>query len=205
MRVIASSDQRFNNFMVSLTTQTAGAVLEAYDFSPFSRLVDVGGGYGAMLATILKANPQSTGVLFDTAAIVEGARRYLEAEGVAERCEVVAGDFFTAVPEGGDAYILSQILHDWDDERCVDILKNCRRAMPTHGRLLVIEAVMPERVEEPVAVVDSDLIMLVVTGGSERTEAEYHSLLAASSFLLERITPTQSPMCVIEGVPVKPL
>lgn len=196
------SGTRFNNFMVSLTAQTAAAVLEAYDFAPFTRLVDVGGGYGAMLAAILKANSEMTGVLLDTAPIVEGAGRYLEAEGVADRCEIIAGDFFESVPGGGDAYVLSQVLHDWDDDRCVGILKNCRRAKPDHGKLLVIEAVMPERVEEPVAVVDSDLIMLVVTGGRERTEAEYRSLFTASGFRLERIIPTSSPMCVIEGAPV---
>jgi hypothetical protein len=195
--------ERFNNFMVALTTDTAAAALEAYDFSPFHRVVDVGGGYGPLLAAILKANPQAEGVLFDTETIVEGARRYLEGEGLLERCELVAGDFFEAVPAGGDLYVLSQVLHDWDDEHGLQILKSCREAMPANGTLLVLEALMPERVSEPAGVVDSDLIMLAMTGGRERTEAEYRELLAASGFRLARIVPTQSPTFVIEAVRVE--
>lgn len=195
--------ERFNNFMVALTTDTAAAALEAYDFSAFRRVVDVGGGYGPLLAAILKANPQAEGVLFDTETITEGARRYLEGEGLLERCEIVAGDFFEAVPAGGGLYVLSQVLHDWDDEHGLRILKSCREAMPAGGTLLVLEAIMPERVSEPAGVVDSDLIMLAMTGGRERTEAEYRVLLAASGFRLVRIVPTQSPTCVIEAVRVE--
>ncbi|HYO49366.1 MAG TPA: methyltransferase [Chloroflexia bacterium] len=194
--------ERFNNFMVALTTDTAAAALEAYDFSPFRRIVDVGGGYGPLLAALLKANPQAEGVLFDTETITQGARRYLESAGLLERCEIVAGDFFEAVPAGGNLYVLSQVLHDWDDGHCLRILKSCREAMPEGSTLLVLEALMPEHVGEPSSVVDSDLIMLAMTGGRERTEAEYRDLLAASGFRLARIVPTQSPTFVIEAMRV---
>jgi hypothetical protein len=124
-------------------------------------------------------------------------------EGLLERCEIVAGDFFEAVPAGGDLYVLSQVLHDWDDEHGLRILKSCREAMTAGGTLLVLEAIMPERVSEPAGVVDSDLIMLAMTGGRERTEAEYRVLLAASGFRLVRIVPTQSPTYIIEAVRVE--
>jgi len=199
----SEAGERFNNFMVSLTTDTAVAVLDAYDFSPFRRVVDVGGGYGPLLAAILQANPGMEGVLFDTEAIIEGAKSYLEGAGVLEHCYLVAGDFFESVPDGGDLYMLSQILHDWDDARCVKILETCREAMRPNGRLLLLEAIMPEHVAEPTPVVDSDLIMLAITGGRERTEAEYRDLLAASGFNLTRIVPTQSPTCIIEAVLVE--
>ena len=192
--------ERFNNFMVSLSTDTASAVTQVYDFAAFRRIVDVGGGYGALLAGMLKANSEAEGVLFDIESILEGAGRYLAEEGLSEHCELVAGDFFRSVPAGGDLYVLSQVLHDWDDGRCVQILKNCRQAMAPDARLLVLEAIMPERVAEPTSVVDSDLIMLAITGGRERTEAEYRHLLAIAGFKLARIVPTPSPTYVIEAV-----
>ena len=153
------------------TSATAPAVV-ACDVSVFSRVVDVGGGYGALMAAILGAVPGPSGVLDDRPAVVGKDRPAFEATGVAERCKLVGGDFFEAVPAGGDAHLLSQILHDWDDERCIRILVNIRRAMASDGRLLVVEVVLPETVGRPSFVTDQDMMLLVMTGGRERTSGE---------------------------------
>ena len=138
------------------------------------------------------------GVLFDALPVIEGARNRLENEGIAERCEAVAGDFFESVPSGGDAYILKWIIHDWDDEHSINILRNCHGAMAENGRLLLVEAVVPHG-SEPHFSKYMDLNMLIMTGGRERTEDEYRTLLKASGYRLTRIISTASPMSVIEG------
>jgi hypothetical protein len=183
--------------------KVAAAALGAYDFSSARTLVDVGGGHGSFIAAVLEACPHVSGILFDTPLAVEGARRQLAAAGLADRCAAVAGDFFKVLPAGRDAYLLKNILHDWDDERALHILRNCRQAMPVHGKLLVIELLMPERAEASPDAVWSDLIMLVHTGGRERTEAKYRALLASAGFHLSRIIPIQSSggLNLIEGVP----
>lgn len=188
----------FADAMTGMTLAINEAVLSSYDFSSISKIVDVGGGHGSLIASILKANPQLQGVLFDAPPVIEGARRRIEAEGIGERCEVVAGDFFESVPEGGDAYILKWIIHDWDGERATRILRNCHRAMVEQGRLLLVETVVPEG-SEPHFSKFMDLNMLVMTGGCERTEDEYRKLLDASGFRLTRIVPTASLMSVVEG------
>jgi ubiquinone/menaquinone biosynthesis C-methylase UbiE len=188
----------FNDAMTGFTLAVNDAVLSSYDFSSISKIVDVGGGHGSLIASILKANPQMKGVLFDAPPVIEGARHRIADEGIAERCEAVAGDFFDAVPSGGDAYIVKWIIHDWDDERSVTILKNCHRAMAENGRLLLVEAVVPDG-SEPHFSKYMDLNMLIMTGGRERTEDEYRTLLEASGFKLTRIVPTNSPMSIIEG------
>jgi hypothetical protein len=168
-----------------------------------TQLSIVGGGHGLLLAAILRANPQLSGILFDLPHVIAGAQKYLEAAGLGGRWAVVGGDFFQAVPSGGDVYLLSRVIHDWEDERSMAILKNCRRAMGEQGKLLLIERLMPTRVEPSVAsqtVALSDLNMLVNTGGCERTEAQYRALFEGAGFTLTHITPTQSPMHVIEGV-----
>jgi hypothetical protein len=179
------------------------AVAAAYDFSGVPLLIDVGGGAGDLIATILKANPAMRGVVFDLPYIIGDARALVEAEGVAARCDVVAGDFFASVPTGGHAYILRSVIHDWDDAQAVAILKNCHHAMQGQGKLLLVERVMPERAEEAPQVVLADLEMLVMTpGGRERTEAEFRGLFAAAGFKPTQIVPTQSELSIIEGVPV---
>ena len=188
----------FNDAMTGMTLAVNDAVLSSYDFSSISKIVDVGGGHGSLIASILRANPQMKGVLFDAPSVAEGVQSRLEVEGVADRCEVVAGDFFQSVPNDGDAYILKWIIHDWDDERSITILRNCHRAMTENGKLLLVEAVVP-RGSEPHFSKFIDLNMLVMTGGRERTENEYRMLLEASAFKLTRIIPTESPMSVIEG------
>ena len=187
----------FNNAMSNMTAGVHDALLASYDFSQINKIVDVGGGQGGLITAILETNPSMKGVLFDASSVIEGARQHIPSE-IQERCELVGGDFFKEVPDGGDAYILKWIIHDWDDEKSVAILKNCHRAMTPGGKLLLVEAVIPQS-DEPAFSKFIDLNMLVMTGGRERTEAEYRNLLAAAGFELTRIISTPSPFSVIEG------
>jgi SAM-dependent methyltransferase len=193
----------FQASMVDRSRQEAAEVVAAYDFGSFVRLVDVGGGHGVLLTEILRAVPRLQAVLLDRLPVVEWARERLEATGLAGRCEFVAGDFFESVPPGGDAYVLSRVIHDWDDEAAVHILTNCRRAMGQGGTLLLVEAVLPERARERPAAIRMDLHMLALLHGRERLVAEYERLLGAAGFRLERVVPTQSPagVSLIEAVP----
>ena len=195
------ADRVFNEAMTGWTQQLVGAVVDTYDFSPFHTVVDVGGGYGALLATILRNNPGTRGILFEQPHVIASAEEELVAAGVADRCTFVGGDFFVEVPAGGDAYVLSQILHDWDDERCVAILGQCRRAMPDHGKLLVVELVLPPG-DEPSLGKWLDLHMLVLLGGRERTATEYDALFRAAGFKLARVVPTSPGPSVVEAIPV---
>ncbi|SRR5579884_473055 len=190
----------FNEAMASSTEAAATAVADAYDFSWCRTIVDVGGGTGAFLAVILKANPQARGILFDRPNVIAAAGGLLASAGVADRCDVVAGDFFQAVPSGGDLYLLSWIIHDWDDDRSVAILKNCRWVMPDDARLLLIEQIVPPG-NQPSLSKLYDLHMLVLSGGRERREHEYRDLLAEAALELTRIIPTAVPRSVIESVP----
>jgi O-methyltransferase domain len=188
----------FNGAMTDMSVGTAPVVVEAYDFSGFGTLADIAGGHGYLLAQILKANPNLSGVLFDVAPVVEGAAALLEREGVAGRVERVAGDFFRSVPRA-DAYIMKHIIHDWDDERATLILRNINAAMGDQARVLIVEVVVPEGNEPHYSKV-LDLEMLVSPGGIERTAEEYAALLAAAGLRLSRIVPTRSPFSVIEAV-----
>lgn len=188
----------FNEAMTNFSEAVIAAIVPAYDFSSIKKLVDVGGGHGSLLAAILKANPDLRGVLFDLPPAVEGARARLQAAGVADRAELVGGDFFESVPMGGDAYLMKLIIHDWDDERAVKILKNIHAAMADGGKLLLIESVVPAG-NEPSFSKGMDLQMLVMTGGRERTASEYRDLFAAGGFTLTRVIQTQSPLSIIEG------
>ena len=195
----------FNRIMDSSGGRAVRAVVAAYDFSTIRRIIDIGGGYGRLMAAIVNANPHMSGVVFDMPFVVEGTREHLQAEGLANCCEVVAGDFFESVPLGGDAYILKWILHDWKDERCVVILRNCRRAMGQRGgKLLVVERVMPERLDpsQNQGVVLSDLAMMIRHGGHERTEAEFRDLFQRADFKLNQMISTESEFSIIEGTPV---
>jgi hypothetical protein len=189
----------FNNAMTDMSVATAPVVVEAYDFSGIKRLTDIAGGHGYLLAQVLKANPDMTGILFDVPPVIAGASVLLEEEGVSERVEKVSGDFFAAVPEGADAYMMKHIIHDWDDERATRILRNINTAMPQAGKVLIVEVVVPEG-NEPHYSKLLDLEMLVSPGGVERTASEYRELLAAAGLRLTRIVPTRSPFSIIEGV-----
>jgi O-methyltransferase domain/Dimerisation domain len=188
----------FNEAMASSTEGAASAVARTYDFSGARTIVDVGGGTGMFLAGILRANPQAQGVLLERPDAATTADELLGSVGMRQRCNVVAGNFFTAVPAGGDVYILSWVLHDWDDERSIAILGNCRQAMTPDARLLVIEQVIPPG-NEPSLSKLYDLHMLVLSGGRERCEDEYRDLLAAAGLDLVRIIPTDVPRSIIEA------
>lgn len=191
----------FNDAMTGMTELVNGAVTSAYDFSGFGKIVDIGGGHGALLAAILKANPAARGVLFDLPHVAEGAAARLAAEGVSNRCDITSGDFFKAVTPGGDAYVMKFIIHDWDDEKSVAIMKNIHRAMAEGGKLILIEQIVPED-SSPSFAKFIDINMLVMTGGRERTEKEFAELFTAAGFRLTRVVPTKSPFSVIEAVRV---
>ena len=195
----------FHQAMVELTRLISRDVVQAYDFSGLNRIMDVGGGYGELLAAILEKNPGAVGILFDQAHAIEGGRRRLEAAGLGSRCEFVAGDFFESVPGGADAYVLKSVLHDWNDESCRTILDRCRRAMDSNSKLLIVERLMPEPLEpsaEHQAVARSDLLMLVALAGQERTEAQFRDLLDAAGFRMTRTVPVGSTFSVIEASPL---
>ena len=151
------------------------------------------------MAEILKSNPDATGVVFDQPEVVTGAEAVIKSHGLKSRLEAVGGDFFVSVPSGGDAYVMKFIIHDWDDERSVAILKSIHRAMADNGKLLLVESVVPSS-NEPHFSKLMDIHMLIMTGGRERTEADYAALFARAGFTLTRIVPTQTPMSVIEAV-----
>ena len=192
----------FNEGMTAGSSETAGAVAAAYDFSPFRTIVDVGGGHGVLLSAILKTNSHLRGVLFDLPGVAEGAREQIEAAGLAPRCAVVSGDFFEAVAGGGDAYILKSVIHDWEDEHSRTILRNVHRAMAPNATLLLVELVFPVRLDQTPKsriIAGSDVNMLVNNGGRERTESEFEALFEAAQFELTRVVPTRSLWRVIEG------
>jgi hypothetical protein len=193
------SNEPFNQAMTDYSGAVISAIMPEYDFSGFAKIVDVGGGHGSLLSAILKANPQARGVLFDLPPAIEGARTALEAAGLQDRCELVGGDFFESVPQGGDAYVLKHIIHDWDEERALAILRNVRAAMADGGRLLLVETVIPEG-NNPSFSKFSDVHMMVMTGGQERTEAEYAALFRKAGFALTRIVRTESLVSVVEAV-----
>lgn len=190
----------FDEAMTSNSATADRAIACGYDFSQFQTLVDIGGGQGSLLATIVQQHPSLNGVLFDQAAAIAGAKQkqYFKTE-LAQRCQLVVGDFFEAVPVGGDAYILKTVIHDWNDEAAIAILKNCHRAMVKHGKLLLVELVIPPK-NTPSFAKFLDLEMLVMMGGRERTEAEYQILLKAAGFQLTKIIFTASPWSIIEAV-----
>ena len=191
----------FDEAMTSRSLQQRDAVVAAYDFSGARTVVDVAGGHGVLLAAVLAAHPGARGVLFDQPHVVAGAAEALRAAGVGERCRVVGGDFFEAVPEGGDVYLLKLIVHDWDDASATAILRTCRRAMGPDARLLLVERVLaPGNAPDPNRF--SDLTMLVMLGGQERTAAEYAALYEAAGLRLTRVLPTAAGVSLIEGQPV---
>lgn len=191
----------FNEGMTGFSSMVAPAVAEAYDFSKFGTVVDVGGGHGILLTTILKSFPTVRGVVFDAPHVVEGATEPIRAAGLADRCRTEGGDFFRVVPAGGDAYLMKHIIHDWPDDKATTILKNCRKAVNPGGKLLLVEIVIKPGNEPDVGKI-IDLEMLVLPSGRERTEAEYAKLFAGAGWKLTRVVPTKSPMQVVEGEPV---
>ncbi len=193
-------EHKFQAAMSERTVAFAPGVAAGYDFSPMRTVADIGGGKGTLLAAILRAHGHLRGVLLDRPPVVAGAAEVFQAAGVTDRCQVVPGDFFQAVPDGADAYILANVLHDWDDADSVRILATCRQAMAKDGRVLIIERLIPDDPARAIPVLLSDMTMLVVTGGQERTNAEYAELLAQAGLNLANIQPITPPYGVIEGL-----
>ena len=188
----------FNQAMTDLSRLDSPAVAQAYSFEGIRSIIDVGGGHGLLLATILQANPALKGTLYEIPAVIEGAHSGPLAP-VMDRCTLVAGDMFTSVPPGADAYIMKHIIHDWPDDLCLKILKSCRSGVNPGGKLLVVDNVI-----QPGNGFDSgkflDLEMLIFPGGHERSEVQFRDLFAASGWRLNRIVPTPSGACIVEGV-----
>jgi len=192
----------FQRAAAELTRLDAAGILAAYDFSTVRCVADLGGGSGELLARILAANPALQGVLFDLPHAAEAGRSQLRQAGVANRCRVVSGDFFERAPEGADLHLLKSVIHDWSDEDCLRLLRSVRRALGGTGRLLVIERVVPERLENAAAhrrLAHSDLTMLVALGSRERTESELRGLLVGAGYRIRRVLPTRSSFSILEA------
>jgi O-methyltransferase domain len=189
----------FQQGMVSVGAGADAAVAEAYDFGSHSQVVDVGGGHGQLLSAILARHPNLHGTLFDRKAGLASATS-TPGDAVA-RTRSIAGDFFDSVPAGADVYVLKKVIHDWDDERAAKILENCRRAMLSHGKVLLAETLVPPG-DKPDEIKFIDVVMLAITGGRERTEEEYGELLARARLRLDRVLPTKASISVLESSPI---
>jgi hypothetical protein len=190
----------FNDTMVGFHGMEPPAVAAAYDFSTLKTVVDVGGSTGNMLATILSKYPHPHGILFDLLHVVRDAPALFEQRGLTARVRIEAGSFFERVPAGGDAYVLSHVIHDWNEDQCLTILGHCRRAMPSDGRLLLVEMVLPEG-DVPHPGKFLDMVMLTTPGGEERTPSQYRALLERADFRMTRVVPTASPASIVEAMP----
>jgi hypothetical protein len=191
----------FNEANAIKAVNSHRAIVDAYDFSGIHTLTDVGGGIGVLMAEILIANPLMKGIVADTPSVIRKTEKMIQTRGIEYRCQAVECDFFKKIPSGSDAYLLSNILHDWSDEQCRIILTNCHRAMKTESRLLVVEMVIPPGNEPSIAKL-LDLEMLVTTGGRERTEKEFKTLLESSGFKFSKTIATKESICIIEGLRV---
>jgi len=189
----------FNRAMTSYSHQSIGPVLEAYDFSKAKTIADIAGGHGHLLASVVAANREARGILFDLPPVLKGAPQMMDSYGVADRVDLVEGDFFSEIPVTADIYMLKHIIHDWYDDSNQKILRNIRANMPEDGKVLIIEVVVPEG-NVPHFSKIIDLEMLISPGGIERTPAEFERLLADSGFKMTRIIPTQGLMSIVEAV-----
>ena len=192
----AEASDAFNRGMTNLSSLLAQAVLLAYNFSGISSIVDVGGGEGELLRRILELYPGTKGVVLDLPNSI-GSANHLSDGG---RCSYIAGNFFESVPEGADVYLLCGVVHDWDDDHALNVLANCRKAMMKNGRMLIIDMIVPEANSASFSKL-LDLNMMVMTGGRERTKAEFHALLDAANYRITRIIRTMAPQSVIEAMP----
>jgi hypothetical protein len=190
----------FNEAMIGFHGDEPAAIAAAYDFASFGTVVDVGGGIGTLLSAILEAHPGVKGILAEMPHVLPTAQVKLEATGLKDRARIEPTDFFKSVPPGGNVYILSHIIHDWTEEQCLTILCNCKAAMGPHGRLPIVETVMPaDNAPHPVKLLD--IAMLVMPGGEERTEEQYRELLGKAGFRMARVVPTASPAHIVEAFP----
>jgi ubiquinone/menaquinone biosynthesis C-methylase UbiE len=189
----------FDAAMVGIHGRESRAVHDAYDFSKIGTLADIGGGNGSQLIALLQSHPTMKGILFDLPHVIDRAKAQIESAGLSNRCRLVAGDFFQNVPDGADAYFMRHIIHDWEHEKSLTILRNCHRAMPAHGKLLLVESVIPPG-NEPFGGKFLDLVMLLIPGGKERTKSEYQTLFEKAGFTLSKIVPTSTEVSIIEAV-----
>jgi SAM-dependent methyltransferase len=188
----------FNAAMGNLSTLVASELVRVYDFSSVHTVADIGGAHGVLLTAVLRANPAAQGVLFDLPHVIATAGDTIAAAGVQDRCQLVSGDFFEAVPKGADLHLLKQIVHDWNDEQATRLLQNCHRALAPAGKLLLVEMVIPsDNLPSPAQAMD--LNMLVILGGQERTKEQFERLFQVAGFKLDRIIPTRSPFNVVEA------
>jgi hypothetical protein len=190
----------FTSGMTARTAEHLGAIVGAYDWRNFETIIDVGGADGTLLTSILAAAPNARGIIFDQHRVRDAAERRITSEALQARCAFAGGDFFAAVPFGADAYLFKYILHDWEDDQAVAILRNVRSAAPAHARLLVIEPLVMRDDQYALQTAMMDVAMLVVTGGRERSADEFAELYDRAGFRLTRILPTASPFCLLEGV-----
>ncbi|HLO47959.1 MAG TPA: methyltransferase [Kamptonema sp.] len=190
----------FNEWMKETTREWLLPMLEAYDFSEVNTLVDVGGGIGTLTAVILNTNPKMQAILFDREEVVVDANQVLEVAGVADRCQIVGGSFFDTVPAGGDLYLLSRVLLNWDDDRAITILKKCHQAMTAKDRLMVVDFMLPQGRMSPFIGMGS-LTLFVIGGNFMRTKDEFYHLLASAGFKVANMIETKGPVSVIEAKP----
>lgn len=190
----------FNNAMTSISEMCIPAFLQRYDFSSFEKIVDVGGGHGALLRSILRANPAARGVVAEMAAVVPATKIAIAEDRLASRCEAVECNFFEAVPSGGDCYVMKHIVHDWADGAALQLLRNIREAISPNGKLVLAEAVLDDSADPHLGKL-LDIEMMAFVGGRERTRSEFQQLLHSAGFVLERIIPTGSPLCLLEARP----
>ena len=188
----------FGETMIGFHGAEPAAIAAAYDFSSAGTIIDVGGGTGNLLTTILAAQKGPRGILFDLPHVVPEATDLIRKRGLADRVTIQSGSFFESVPKGGDVYLLSHIIHDWSEEQCLTILNHCRNAMKPGGRILIIEMVLPEG-DTPHPGKMLDMMMLVGPGGQERTVSEYHTLLGKARLQIARIVPTASAVSIVEA------
>jgi hypothetical protein len=193
------AQQRFDRGMANAADTENPGIAAPYNFSGYQRIVDVGGGRGGFLAEVLKIHAGSRGVLYDQPQVVAHPD-YLTRAGVIDRCEIAAGSFFESVPSGGDLYILKRVIHDWPDDVCLGILRRCRDAVAKHGRVIVVDAVVPPG-NQPHLSKTVDILMMVLLDGRERTESEFRDLFARAGLKLTCVVPTPSLLSIIEAIP----
>jgi orsellinic acid C2-O-methyltransferase len=201
----AEASQVFNGAMAELSRLVAADLVRLHDFSKYRLIVDVGGGHGDLLTSILQTNPEAHGLLLDLPHALTGAVERIEKRGLHGRCRALSGDFFQSVAPDGDAYLLKTILHDWDDKDCISLLQNCRKAIKPDGSLIVVERVMPDRMQSCAlhrSVARMDLTMMLGFGGHERTQSEYRALLNQANFDLVKISATAFEFSVLEARPL---
>jgi SAM-dependent methyltransferase len=191
----------FDAGMTAFHGHETDAMLDAYDFSAVGTLADIGGGNGSLLVATLQRYPHLRGLLYDLGHVAGRARDAIRALGLQARCAVMEGNFFETIPAGADLYLMRHVIHDWTDDQSVQILRNCRKVVPPHGRILLVEFGVPPANEASLGK-DADMIMLTFPGGRERTQHEYEALFEYSGFRLNRAVPTQSPVWLFEGMPV---